>query len=153
MIDEHAATERKWEDDNDLRCHFDVLINIYTRVGISIGIFFPSLIESKKMKNWMCVCSASLKDHFSFCLFSTVDRQADAQKHTSTPCSILQSIDLKSHMFWKRKETMNILQFSFAFNLTQRHVCDLSSSYWWWWVNTENKIRNLSIGSVTLEIK
>ena len=66
-----------------------ILINIYTRVCAYVyrNFFFSSL----KRRKWRIVCSASLKDHFSFRLFLTIDRQPDAQKHTHTHTHLVQS--------------------------------------------------------------
>ena len=110
MIDEHAATEPMWEDDNDLRCHpqeeeaeeKNLDKYLYTRVCVCLSEFFFLFIETKKMEN--CVFGLIKRSFFisSFLDYWPTTRCTEAYTHTHTPCSILHSIDLKWHMFWTK---------------------------------------------------
>ena len=161
MIDEHAATEPMWEDDNDLRCHPQEEAEeknldkyLYTRVCVCLSEFFFLFIETKKMEN--CVFGLIKRSFFisSFLDYWPTTRCTEAYTHTHTPCSILHSIDLKWHMFWTKyiaNTNVNFIKLNWKFFfLVPFKLSDLFLNrswwwWWWWWVNTHTWNRNRKI--------
>lgn len=164
MIDEHAATESKWEDDNDLRCHpvergKNLDKYLYTRMCVCLSEFFFS---SLKVRKWRIVCSGSLKDHFSFRLFSTVDRQPDAQKHSYIHTLFnltLNWLGMTHVSFFLNKNicntNVNFIKLNWKFSFVPFMSSDLCLTGQRSGDDelTHTLNRNLSIWSVTLEIK